>query len=155
MILDHLSNHRRYHLLHPRFFLAFEFLSKTDLMNLPDGRVSILGNEIYASVAHAQGKGAENVRLEAHRQYIDIQYIITGQDLMGWRNIASCSLQREPYQQEQDIIFFNDPTETSFIVPSHHFVLFFPEDTHAPLAGFGPVFKIVVKVAISSVAEYW
>lgn len=155
MILDHLANYKRYLILHPNFFLAFEFLSKTNLMELADGRIPILGEEMYASVTRTQGKGQENVRLEAHRKYADIQYIVQGQDLIGWRNISSCSLWREPYHAENDIMFCNDPAETTIMVPANHFIIFFPEDTHAPLSGLDVVFKVVVKVLLRSLPLVW
>lgn len=51
MIHDTLKNFRRYLPLHPRFGRVADFLEKTDLNALADGRVDILPDgEIFANV---------------------------------------------------------------------------------------------------------
>jgi YhcH/YjgK/YiaL family protein len=66
----------------------------------------------------------------------------------GWRSTASCGETTSPYDKEKDIVFFADKPELSFMLPPGHFVVFFPGDAHAPLAGQATIRKAVVKVAV-------
>jgi len=92
MILDTLINSARYAGMHPGFARAFAFLAATDLAALPPGRHEIDGDRIYVSIDHKDGRGEDGARLEAHRRYIDIQYTIDGNELIGWMPLARVSM---------------------------------------------------------------
>ncbi|NOY82516.1 MAG: DUF386 domain-containing protein [Kiritimatiellaeota bacterium] len=148
MILDHLDQACRYRALHPAFDRAFAFLEEADSGALSEGRHELGGpNGVYALVADGAGRGREVARLEAHRGVIDIQMVVAGTDLMGWRPVSDCK-SAGGYDPDNDIEFFHDPPIAWLTVPRGCFAVFFPEDAHAPLAGQDPVRKIVVKVPL-------
>jgi biofilm protein TabA len=146
MVLDSLSNWRRYAALHPRFDRAFAYVMRTDLAAHPPGRVEIDGERIYVSIDHVDGRGHEAARLEAHAKYIDIQVTIAGEEVIGWRALADCERPEAAPDDAKDVRFYGDRPDTWLAVPRGHFAIFFPEDAHAPLAGTGQVRKAVVKV---------
>ena len=146
MIIDTLARTARYTPLHPRFRAAFDFLAAADLAALPPGRIEIDGPRLYVSIDHAEGRGRERARLEAHRRYIDIQVTIAGTEQIGWRPIEHCGVADGAFSADRDIGFFTDRPDTWLIIPERHFVVFFPDDAHAPLAGTGPLKKAIVKV---------
>ena len=147
MILDLIAMGARYTALHPAFDQAMTFLNETDLASQPEGRHDIDGDRVYALVMSGDGKGKEAAKLEVHRRYIDIQATVSGVEVIGWRPIQSCS---EPgdFDTEADVGFFADAPVSWASVPANSFAIFFPEDAHAPLAGSGPVSKIVIKIAV-------
>ncbi len=149
MILSHISNDSHYLRCHPDFIAAFSFLKECNLSCLSEGRHTILRDRIYAIVSKNQGKGQNSAKLEAHRQYIDIQYVVKGRDRIGWRSLISCKECCEPYQKEKDIIYFSDIPQTWIDVDQDYFAVFFPEDAHAPLAGESEVSKVVIKIAVT------
>ena len=57
-------------------------------------------------------------------------------------------LQEEEYNAEKDVTFYSDEMDTYFELNSGQFVIFYPEDVHAPMIGKGPIKKLVVKVEI-------
>jgi len=148
MILDRLAAADRYAALHPAFKAAFEFLRRPGAAALPPGRIELDGPRLYVAIDHKDGRGREGARLEAHRKYIDIQFTVAGDEVIGWRPAADCTRRAVPYDPEKDIEFFADAPETWLAVPPGTFAIFFPEDGHAPLAGSGPVRKLIVKVAL-------
>lgn len=148
MIVDTLATSPRWSTLHELFPAAFEFLSKTDFENLPDGKHEIHGERLFVIVASDQGKGRENAMLEFHRNYIDIQYIINGADEIGWLAACDCRRISTEYDRSKDLGFFFDRPKTWLYVPSNSFAIFYPEDAHAPLGCNGAVRKAVVKVAV-------
>ena len=146
MVIARLEEADRYAALHPAFARAFAFLRATDLASLTTGRHEIDGDRIYVSIDHVQGRGQEAARLEYHRAHIDIQVTIAGDERIGWRPLATCQTPSKPFDPSRDIGFYADRPETWVAVPAGLFVIFFPDDAHAPLAGSGPVRKAIVKV---------
>jgi biofilm protein TabA len=157
MVLDQLSEHRRYVTLHPAFSRAFEFLTHVDWNGLLPAsseqasyntRLPIDGDRMYVSIDVAQGRGREGARLEAHRRYIDIQFTIDGHEEIGWKPIGDCASTAVAFDAAKDITFFHDRPECWLSVPAGRFAIFFPEDAHAPLGGRGVMKKAIVKIAI-------
>jgi YhcH/YjgK/YiaL family protein len=149
MIFDHLQNSHRYTALHPDFRLAFEFLQIPDLAALTPGKYTLRGDEVFALLSDDVGFGGPaQARLESHRRYIDIQVVLGGTDVMGWQNLAACTQFTEPYVPERDVAFYGDQPLVWLHVPAQHFVIFYPEDTHAPLATPEKIRKMVFKIAI-------
>ncbi len=88
MILDSLNNAEKYYNLHKEFKTAFEFLNQFDINSLETGEIKINDN-VFAIVAQENSRKEDDAYLEAHRQYIDIQYIISGDEYMGWEAIKN------------------------------------------------------------------
>lgn len=148
MIFDTLANAGCYAALHPLFPRAFDFLRNTDLAGLAPGRFAIEGERLRAIVERAAGRSREAARLECHRQFIDIQYVLAGTDEMGWRALDECREPLAEYQAEKDIQFFKDAPASWIVTPPGAFCIFFPEDAHAPLVSAGEIHKVILKVAV-------
>lgn len=148
MILDQLNRANLYDELHDGFARAFRFLLEAELEGLPPGRREVVPNLLYANVDHMEGRGRSGAVLEAHRKFIDIQYTLSGAEEIGWRNLAACERPREAFDESRDIGFFRDPVVAWCAVPPGYFAIFFPSDAHAPLAGAGPLRKVIMKVAV-------
>jgi len=147
MILDTFSQRRRYEPLNPRFGRAFAFLEGVT----PDtavGRHEIDGDAAYALVQRYESRGRAGSKLEAHRRYIDIQVAVAGADEIGLKPVADCRDVELDYDEGHDCSLFRDRPENWIALPAGSFVVFFPDDGHAPLATASPVRKAVVKVLI-------
>lgn len=149
MILDQLDLAERYFGIHPLFRDAFEYLRATDFADVSSGKHEILGDDLFVIVDRTTGKGKENAMIEYHRKYIDIQYLIAGTDVMGWRATESCERPIDPFDSEKDLGFFFDRPESWFVVPPKWFAVYFPSDGHAPLGCDGDVVKAVLKIRVS------
>ena len=150
MIFDILANAACYYDVNPRFAAAFDFLHHTKLTELPVGRQSIDGENIYVIVDRSPGRGQAGARLEAHQRYIDIQLCISGQEEIGWRARQQCASVSAPYDAERDIMFFDDAPTLWLPVAAGEFALLMPEDAHAPLGGIEELHKVVVKVRLEA-----
>jgi YhcH/YjgK/YiaL family protein len=140
-----------YFLHKERWDKAFTFLKESDLTNMELKRYDIDGDNLYAPVSEYITKNEEDARYEGHKKYIDIQYVITGKELIG---IAPANLQKdilEPYNETKDIIFITVGQIINFKASPDRFFIFFPDDLHRPGIKDGensPVRKAVVKVKI-------
>jgi len=146
MILDILENSARYNALHKGFEKAFEFLKRSDLKELPVGTYEIDSNLIYAMVSKDQGREVEEANLETHERYIDIQYVISGTDTMGYRAKRTCTKPIDEYNQKNDVQFFSDAPTSWATTQSGSFTIFFTDDAHMPLISKDIIHKVVVKV---------
>ena len=150
MIIDKIENSHLYQDLRERISKAFEYITKTDLKNLKPGKYEIDGENIFALISEYKTKSESEGKLEAHRKYIDVQYVISGEELMGYTPLSDQSI-LEPYKEENDIIFFKG--EKSFTkVSSGMFAIFFPEDVHMPGISTGKISdvkKLVIKVRVN------
>ncbi|MFR1822668.1 MAG: YhcH/YjgK/YiaL family protein [Clostridium saudiense] len=149
MIIDKITNCKFYFGLGEKFEKAFKYLEETDLENLECGKHIIDGDNIFASVGEYYTKNADECLWEAHRKYIDIQYIIQGQENMGYSNISNIETTIE-YNSESDVLFGNGNGQ--FItVNQGEFIIFTQEDAHMPSLKVDestPVKKVVVKIVI-------
>ena len=148
MIIDKIENSELYESLHPRFAKAFAFIQKTDFSKLEDGKYEIENNDIFVIVQEYNTKDKKEAKLEAHRKYIDIQYIHSGVELIG---VAAFKDQISITDDtEKDLAFYDG--EASFIkLEAGMFAIFFPDDMHMPgikLTQSAKVKKVVVKVRV-------
>ncbi|MBV9988220.1 MAG: YhcH/YjgK/YiaL family protein [Chitinophagaceae bacterium] len=150
MIVDHISRGDHYASLHPLFGKAFEYISKTDLGSLEVGKFDIDGDRIRGIVSDAEGKTSEEsvAKFECHNAHIDIQVCIRGKETLGWKPRGSCVSPRGEYNAEKDVLFYDDAPDMFFGLTDNQFVIFYPEDVHAPMIGGGMIKKLVIKVKI-------
>ena len=150
MIVDKIENADLYRNLGERIKKSFNYIMQTDLKKLSVGRYDIDGNNIFALISEYQTKSESEGKLEAHRKYFDVQYVIDGEELMGYSPLGTQDI-LEPYKEENDIIFYNG--EKFFVkVSAGMFAIFFPEDVHMPGINTGKsarVKKLVIKVRIN------
>ncbi|RYY90828.1 MAG: DUF386 family protein [Chitinophagaceae bacterium] len=125
---------------------AFDFLRTQNLKELAPGKYPLAGDSAYVSVTYGPEKAFDSTKWEAHRKYIDLQYIIDGQEKMGVAPLAAAQ-EVMAYNEAKDVA--NYSAEGSFYVagPSQFFV-FFPQDVHRPNIKVveGNVRKLVVKI---------
>lgn len=147
MILDTLSNAARYAGFRAGLSEGFGFLDQPGIEELEPGRYEISDDLVFAIVEKNDGRAVEDGQLEAHRNYIDIQYIISGEESMGWSPLADLTGSKG-YDAERDLEFFTDDVQSLVHVPQGSFAIFLPTDAHLPGIGTGPIHKVVVKVAV-------
>lgn len=148
MILDDLRNAAAYAHVHPGFAAAFAMLQRKDVAALPAGKHEGDGDRLFFIINKEEGRDRSGAKLEAHRKYIDIQLVLSGDEEMGWTYINDCQQPVDAFNTERDVILFNDTPAAWFAVPPGKFAIFMPEDAHAPLAGKGPLHKAVAKIAV-------
>ncbi|HEX7367212.1 MAG TPA: YhcH/YjgK/YiaL family protein [Pelobium sp.] len=147
MIIDTLANADKYTSVHPLFAKAFEYIGATDLNAIEVGKYDI-AEGLKAIVSDKAGMTAaeSEAKFECHNQNIDIQVCIRGTENIGWKTRNECKEQKGDYNSEKDVLFFNDKPTMHFTLNDNQFVIFFPEDVHAPMIADGEVKKMVIKV---------
>ncbi len=148
MIIDTLDNLSCYLPLNPLFAQVVAFLKTHDLNKLEPGKHEIAGQDLFVNIAVAKGKAPDEAVLETHRDMIDIQIPLSGDETYGYTSAAI--LPDAPYNAEKDITKFGDmPAESYVTCHPGMFAIFFPQDGHAPCISFDPeIKKAIFKVKV-------
>jgi biofilm protein TabA len=134
-----------------RWEKAFMFFKDNDLESLDLKRYDIDGDSLFAIVSEYRTKDPDTAEFEAHRKYIDIQYVISGKEIINIAPISTVKKILSPYNAEKDIEFVTVEKETDHLATPDKFFIFFPGDAHRPGIkdeANSNVRKIVLKVWI-------
>lgn len=148
MIKDNIKRAEMYYNLSENLKKGFEWIKNNDLENMPDGRYE-LDKINYANLQSYETK--DDAPYEAHRDYIDIQFMVVGEELSGVTDYSNCST-KEEYNKEKDIEFLiNNENEEFYKIKEDEFFVFFPHDAHKPAIKVDTnkkVKKVIVKVHV-------
>lgn len=129
MIYDTLANIHVYDTLHPRMKQALALLTTTDFTSLPDGKYEVEGTDLFYTLSTYSSK-LQNHTPEAHKTYIDIQFLISGQELVGVAPLSAMMEEVEAHPDD-DIWFYHGPTD-HVLLSQDRFLVLYPHDAHAP-----------------------
>lgn len=144
MILDAIENLQKYEALNPLFCKVVEFLRTNPLDTCPLGKIAICGDDLYVNIVEAQPKTLAEALVETHRKMVDIQIPISGVEKHGYVSLAD--LEEAEYQEQDDITFYKRPAKTYFDLCPGQFVIYFPQDGHAPAITSCVLRKAIFKV---------
>lgn len=145
--VDKIEFARQYHLNKKYWDEAFAYLKNTDLNTLAKGKYPIDGDNVFASVTTDSTKNFEKTNWESHRKYIDIQYVITGEEKIGAYPVSKATVTK-PYDEKKDAANYSADGKLYLAKPGTFFI-FFPSDAHRPnitTGGNKVDKKIVIKV---------
>lgn len=138
---------RQYHANKAYWDKAFAFLKNNDLNNIAKGKYPIDGDNVFASVTTDSTKNFDKTNWESHKKYIDLQYVIDGEELIGVYPVSKATVTRE-YDEKREAANYSADGKLYSAKPGTFFI-FFPSDAHRPniTPGGNKVDKkIVIKV---------
>lgn len=149
MILDQISSAQMYGQFTRRITQGLALLNEESVLNAPLGKHEVQGQDIFFSVDEYQTKPFEEGRPEIHQKYLDIQYIVSGTECIGFSPLEGLQVD-QPYDSQKDIAFYKyAPGMSKLVLKPGMFVIFWPNEPHMPCRAVESptaVRKIVVKV---------
>lgn len=153
MILDKIENSHLYNNLSAGVKKALGILKDKKILQQKDGRYEVEGDNLFYIVQRYTTKPLEEGLLEAHKKYIDVQFIAEGEELLVHANIQNLKINK-PYNPETDAAFYDVPENANKLsLTANTFCILYPHDTHMPcrqLNGPAEVLKVVVKVKVDA-----
>lgn len=134
------------------FEKAFAFLRKSDLSALPLGRVEIDGDNVFANVQEYVTVDPSEKDFEAHRAYYDVQYVVSGEEIMQVAPLADLEPCSEFDESNDFGLYRGKGRYTDVVLREGQLCVVGPEDAHKPgcmIEAPAPVRKIVVKVKVA------
>jgi len=149
MILDSLDHAREYTAIGPGIARALQLLCEGEVIKRPVGRYEFDGDRLFMMMQEYHTRLRADGFWEAHRRYIDLQFVVSGMELMGRADIASL-VTSKPYDSSKDVEIFDGAGD--FVhVPASSFIIFYPHDAHMPCIAeheTSAVRKLVFKIAV-------
>ena len=140
---------RQYHANQALWDAAFAFMKQTNFETVAPGKYPIKGDDVYASITDGPTKEFEATKWEAHRKFIDIQFIYGGKEKIGIHSVSNETPVITPYNETKDVAFFDIKEGTFYVTDPGTFFIFFPQDGHRPtvkIDGVDTIKKLVIKV---------
>lgn len=143
MIIDTIDNLERYEALYPLIADVVAFMRDHDLESLDAGTHPVKGEVAYVNIQRAKGKAESQAAIEYHRRMVDIQMPIEHDERYGYTPLAD--LPPATFDEENDFALLTGiRPQTVFTVKKGQFVLFTPQDGHAPCISDKKEFKKAV-----------
>jgi biofilm protein TabA len=130
-----------------------EFINDKNFVNIAPGRYEVDENYVYVNVEEYYTKTWDTGRFEAHRKYIDVHFVISGEEIISVEDINSLTIQGA-YSEEDDIMYFSENIRAKeHLVSPGNFIVLYPDNAHRPCMMWGKVpckvkkavFKILIK----------
>ena len=151
MIYDAIERLETYRGLGDAVQKGLRLLREADFTALADGRHAVDGERLFLILESYTTKRVEDTKIEAHQKYLDIQYLLSGQELIGVGDTGRMQKMVEAHP-ERDVWFFEGET-VPVPVGNGRFLLLFPHDAHRPGICAGtpqPIRKAVVKIRVDA-----
>ena len=132
---------------------AIEIIKNTDFSRISDGKHIVIDDSFYfILISYTTEELTSKILAESHKRFIDLHFIITGEEKIGYADSSNSKVIVENYDLEKDTELYSSVfNESFFILKKDMFVLFYPEDIHRPGIRNNktiPVRKIVFKVKL-------
>jgi len=132
---------------------VLNYLKETDFETMPPGEFALQADKIFVQVIETQTQPIEKKQPESHEKFIDVQYLVKGNERLGV--VANLGLYKvKEIIAERDLLFYESPIERETFLEAFPgcVSIFFPQDIHRPglIAGeVEQIKKVVVKVSVA------
>lgn len=132
----------------PALARALDFIAGKDWLRAAYGRYEIPGCGAYVNCSRNTQR-EDNPVFEAHRRYIDLQYIVQGDEVIRWAHTDRLA-ETQAYSEADDYALFRGEAQAELRLHAGDWAVFFPEDAHAPCIRLDSetCLKLVVKLPI-------
>ncbi len=150
MIIDQLENLGQYGDIRSHLQIM-EILRNRPFDEMEPGRYDVEGDDLYFTLARYDTAPLEQGKLEAHETYIDVQYVVRGEEMIGYapRNSVTAATDYDP---DTDAALYDPPAPMTLLrLRPQTFCVFYPQDAHLPgccLEKPQSVTKVVIKIRI-------
>jgi YhcH/YjgK/YiaL family protein len=136
MILDYVRNTKLYENISPNLKLALNFIreKEKDIASMDAGKYELDGDKVTVTIKRGYStKAEEECKWESHKRYIDIQYLFTGQEVIGYCPAWFLDV-KTPYVEDRDVIIYHPTGKgTKLRILEGAYVILFPDDAHMAL----------------------
>ncbi|ETP71620.1 protein, YhcH/YjgK/YiaL family [Lachnospiraceae bacterium JC7] len=145
MIVDHIKNIERYRGIDENVLKALsyikEFASDPDK---GDGKYEVVPGEIILHVITKETHDRIDAKMEIHKNFMDIHYLINGSERCYVSELPSMEL--IDYSEETDNGFWDCRDTGSVQIKEGEFYAVWPLEPHCPLCNAGDENKVIRKI---------
>lgn len=155
MVIDQLEHADQYAPLGRGIAAALAFFRqyRNDGADLPE-RTVLKGEKLFVNGVNYTTAQNPARQLEAHRKYVDVMYVVEGEERIFYKPFANVARVTMPYDAEKECALAAlDGDAATLKFSAGQFLIFFPQDAHlAAQLWDGPVKvrKFIAKVALDT-----
>jgi biofilm protein TabA len=136
------------------FQIAFDYLEniKDDFLDIKDGECikEIILEDIYVLKQAYYTKNREDCFFESHKKYIDIQFMVKGEEYMDVCDLDSLEIEND-YVEKTDFIKYKGKEDgtSKLLIRENCLAIFYPSDAHQPCIKVDKkelIYKAVIKI---------
>ncbi len=128
MIFDTLKNKANYK-QSPLLYQALCYLDALKQGSLPLPGTVLVQEKLFANPITLISKPEEDLLFEAHRNYIDIHYMVKGIEGIATADLSALNVVI-PYDEEKDIEFLTGEEDGRYYLKPGQFMICYPTDAH-------------------------
>lgn len=128
---------------------ALDWIAEHDVAHLEAGTYEIQGQDLYVNIQDITTRPIGACRPERHNDYLDIQYVVSGVERMGYVPYTGKESMLAALEEKDIILYTNLQGENFVDEPAGSYCIFFSNDIHRPGCAVGEpgnVRKVVLKV---------
>lgn len=107
---------------------AFQYLVDNDLETFEPGSYKIDGENVFVNIVHYNTKAREERFWEAHREYLDLHFVFSGNERIDLAFIDN--LEFDKYVGKDDFVSMQGMMDQSIVLRKDDFLIIYPEDVH-------------------------
>ena len=139
------------------FKIAFDYLESitSDFLDIKDGECikEILSEDIFVLKQAYYTKNRKDCFFEAHKKYIDIQFMVKGEEYMDVCDLDSLEIINE-YVEKTDFAHYKGKEDgiSKLLIRENYLAIFYPSDAHQPCVKVEKeelIYKAVIKIPVS------
>ena len=136
------------------FQIAFDYLENisSDFLDIKDGECikEIIVEDIFVLKQAYYTKDRKDCFFEAHKKYIDIQFIVKGEEYMDVCDLDSLEVINE-YVEKTDFAHYEGKKDgiSKLLIRENCLAIFYPSDAHQPCVKVDNeelIYKAVIKI---------
>ena len=131
MIIDSIKNAKKYYSVHPSFEKAFHALAAID-ESTPNERLTVDGENIFINLGEYTNKNVDDCPYEAHKKYIDIQYVVWGREFIDICPAEGLKATEDRLDTDDIAFYENGEAYSRADLTEGVFVVIFPGEAHRP-----------------------
>ncbi|HHT8228278.1 MULTISPECIES: N-acetylneuraminate anomerase [Citrobacter] len=138
--------------LHPVLQQALTLAVAANLQEKTPGRYELQGDNIFMNVMQFATQSPEQKKAELHREYIDIQVLLSGEERILFGMTDSARQCEEMHVEDDYQLCSQIADEQAMVLKPGRFVIFMPGEPHKPgcvVQAPMDIKKVVIKVRAS------
>ncbi|MFV0440470.1 MAG: YhcH/YjgK/YiaL family protein [Lachnospirales bacterium] len=126
MVVDYIENIKTYEFIHKNFKKGAEFA--LTLLDKPIGKYEC--DDFFAMVQIGETKEYNLCKFETHRKYIDVQFVVSGSEILEWDNVKNLEIDTN-YDEKSDCALYKGEGDR-LSIKKNMFYIAYPSDAHKP-----------------------
>lgn len=129
MIIDHIRNRKLYYGLGDDYKKTLDYMAELLGEKFAEGDLPVAESNSVIKARVMRTKPVENCKLEAHKKFVDIHFVVYGKEQIAYTDVDKC--EEVSYDEAKDFVVLSGNPQPIVLEPGY-FMVTFTSDAHMP-----------------------